>query len=187
MILRTWWHHCWCSLLLECHKFAHWWCSEISHQIGTKIQSGVPSQGFQMWLCICSQVPGTIGDILSVGPVSRILWLHWGCMCIRSLTVGLGCCSRFLAFFAIFISTQTRTSPVFLGIMTRGDIHGVGPSTFSIISCLSRLLCSAAMHFLIWKGIRQTGWATRGTVWSMCNLTIFQLSNSYEQIRVLLN
>ena len=45
-------------------------------------------------------------------------------------------------------------SPVFLGSMTRGDIHGVGPSTFSIIPCLSRLSSSADMCFLMQKGIQ---------------------------------
>lgn len=108
-------------------------------------------------------------------------------VCVRSSTVGLRCRSQVIALFAILILTQTLTSLLFFGI-------GKYPWSRSIVSqlslCLSRLSSSAAMPFLIWKGIRPASWATGEMIWStyvQFDFTIFQLSNSYEQIQVLLN
>jgi len=88
---------------------------------------------------------------------------------IRSSTVGLGC-PWLIALFAILISTHNRTSPLFLGITTRGNIHGVGPSTFWIIPCLSRLLSSAVRTFSCESGndkqVEQLeGWSGLCAVW----------------------
>jgi len=47
---------------------------------------------------------------------------------IRSSTVGLGCCFQWITLLAILISTQIRTFSFFLGMMTIGEIHGVGPA-----------------------------------------------------------
>ena len=92
-------------------------------------------------------------------------------MWIKSSTVGLGCLSRFIALLAIRISTQSRTSPFFLGMTTNGETQGVGPSTFSMIPCRSRFSNSLETFFLMWNGMRRADWATGGTVSSMCSLT----------------
>ncbi len=64
------------------------------------------------------------------------------------------------AWFAIHMSTHMRTSTFRFGVSTSGDTHGVGPSTFSMMSKL-------ASSSLTRRGCCATGF----TVWSMCSLT----------------
>ena len=90
---------------------------------------------------------------------------------VRSSIVGIGCCSRTIARFATRMSTEMRTSPSFLGVTTSGDTHGVGPLTFSIIPCCSRLLSFFSTFFLMWKDIRLAFWTTGSTVVSICSCT----------------
>ena len=54
-------------------------------------------------------------------------------VCMRSSSIGMGCHFLIMAWFAAPISTQKRTLPFFFGVITSGEIQGVGPYTHSII------------------------------------------------------
>ena len=91
--------------------------------------------------------------------------------CIKSSTVGLGTRYLSIALLAICILMRKPTSLFLLGIITNGEIHGVGPSTFLMMSSFSNLYSFISTCFLMWNGIRHAGCATGATDSSMCNIT----------------
>ena len=86
--------------------------------------------------------------------------------------VGIGCLSLFIALLASRKSTQMRIPPFFFGTITVGLNHGVGPSTFSIMSSFSSLSSPCSTSFLMWKGMHLRHCAIGLTVSSTCSFTV---------------
>lgn len=93
--------------------------------------------------------------------------------CITLSTVGVRCLSHSMAWFGILMSTQIRTASGSFGFRTGtiGEIHRVGPSTFSMMLSSSKCCSSASIRFLTWKGTLLWGCVTGGTSFFMCSLT----------------
>ena len=94
----------------------------------------------------------------------------------KSSMVGIKCFSRLTALLASRISIHIRTSPDFFGTTMMGLIHGVGPSTFLMMSNSSSRLSSLSTSERTWKGIRRWGCCLGETSGSMCNLTVLPVS-----------
>ena len=74
---------------------------------------------------------------------------------IMSSSVGVMYLSRWIAVLGMRMSTHMRTSfgDFGFGTATIGDTHGVGSSTFSIISISSSLTSYSSTFLLTWNGI----------------------------------
>ena len=107
--------------------------------------------------------------------------------CSIQVTVGLGCLSRLIALFAILMSIHRHTSPFFLGIMTRGETHGVDPSTFSMIPCFSRkLLCHSLPHVKR-NSMCCLSYRRYTLINVKCDFCILQLANTLKQLWVVMH
>ncbi len=129
---HTRWHHHLCSRYPVGHEVGHWWYFGKFHwrqnlvecidgdsvSTETFVRHNVASsKGIWWYPAFKSSFENTVAPFRFVG---------LGCL-------GLGCLSLRMALFGILMST---TLPIFFGIMTRGETHVVGPSTFSIIPVL---------------------------------------------------